>query len=178
MSCHVTHGLPSFATTHHVMSSDKLHRGPRSRDGTIRDYGLAGLANACAHPVLAGRAKELGAPEILRNFLERNSTEASAPAASSRWRGGRLLRSWAGQRQRVETALARLNEAGFRGGGSGDVEEGGDGGSGKLQFFTFKWGVHPSVRVGFSARGKVCAVAGCLFWASIVYLALRPIIFT
>eukprot|EP00752_Nemacystus_decipiens_P010607 g9445.t1 len=149
----------------------------KSRDSSIRDYGLAGLANACAHPVLAGRAKELGAPELLRNFLERNST-AGAPAASSRWRGGRLLRSWAGQRQRVETALARLNGAGFRGGGSGDVEEGGDGGSGKLQFFTFKWGVHPSVRVGFSARGKICAVTGCLFWASIVYLALRPILFT
>lgn len=151
---------------------------PRSRDSTIRDYGLAGLANACAHPVLAGRAKELGAPELLRKFLERNTTEAAASGASSRWRGGRLLRSWAGQRQRVETALARLNGAGFRGGGTGDVEEGGDGGSGKLQFFTFKWGVHPSVRVGFSARGKVCFVGGCLFWASIVYLALRPILST
>eukprot|EP00903_Cladosiphon_okamuranus_P009407 g8971.t1 len=113
----------------------------KSRDSTIRDYGLAGLANACAHPVLAGRAKELGAPEILRNFLERNSTEtASYPVASSRWRGGRLLRQRVGQRQRVETALARLNGVGFRGGGLGDVEEGGDGGTGKLRFFTFKNG--------------------------------------
>ncbi|CAM9780187.1 unnamed protein product, partial [Ectocarpus sp. 8 AP-2014] len=98
----------------------------KSRDGAIRDYGLAALANACAHPVLAGCAKELGALELLRrNFLQdKVSTEASG-----RWRGGgRLLRSRVGQRQRAETAVARLNGAGFGGdggGGGGDVEEGG-----------------------------------------------------
>lgn len=72
--------------------------------------------------------------------------------------------------------MARLNGAGF--GGSGDVEEGGDGGSGKLQFFTFKWGVHPSVGVRFSRRGRVWAGVGCVFWVSIVYLALRPILYS
>ncbi|CAN0356250.1 unnamed protein product, partial [Scytosiphon promiscuus] len=39
---------------------------------TTREYGSAALANACSHPVLAGRAKELGAPEILRKFIQRN----------------------------------------------------------------------------------------------------------
>lgn len=78
----------------------------------------------------------------------------------------------------MEIALARLNGGGFGGGvGTGDVEEGGDAGSGRLPFFTFKWGVHPSVRVGFTARGKICAGVGCLLWVSIVYLALRPVLF-
>ncbi|CAN0406848.1 unnamed protein product, partial [Phaeothamnion confervicola] len=37
-----------------------------SREKATRIYAVAALANAAAHPVLAGRMKELGALEVLR----------------------------------------------------------------------------------------------------------------
>lgn len=136
----------------------------------VRDYGLAAVANACAHPVLAGRAQELGALEQMRNFLKRS------PVPSSSLLDTRYQRSRVGRNQRAETAVARLTGAGHAG---GDIEEGaGGGGEMRLHFYTFKWGVHPSVRVSFmlSPKDRVWAIAGCMFWAVIVFLVLRPIL--
>ena len=70
----------------------------------ISNYGIAALANACAHPVLAGRAKELGAIELLRNYVEQSVDMFNTRV------------------QLAQTALARLNGVGL---GAGDLEEGG-----------------------------------------------------
>lgn len=123
-----------------------------SGDGLIRDYGLAALANAAAHPVLAGRAKELGAVELLRNYLEH-----SVDVFNNRV-------------QMAQTALARLN-------GVGDLEEGGDAGYTRLRFYRFKWGIKPSVQLRFSSRQRRWAIAVSVFvWAVIGFITLRPIL--
>lgn len=148
----------------------------------MRDYGIAAVANACAHPVLAGRAKELGALQQMRKLLESSSHDRPfsrlSLAESSGTRRARL-----GRHQRAETAVARLSGTGFWG-SDGDIEEGRVAGgprgvtSSQLQFYTFKWGVHPNVRVSFlrSPTDRVWAIAGCVFWCLIVFLVLRPIL--
>lgn len=84
---------------------------------------LAALANAFAHPVLAGRAKELEAPELLR----------ALPGVGPKL-GARLAIV-------AETALLRLD-----GPEGGDVERGVGGRSGKnLDFYRFKWGYRRSL---------------------------------
>lgn len=96
--------------------------------------GVAGaaLANACAHPVLVGRARELGARGIVKKCLERRLAD-----------GDRVRISWV-----LETVLERLSIK------DGDVEEGGGGaacGGGNSsssvdpRFYSFKWGVHGSL---------------------------------
>ncbi|CAN0013646.1 unnamed protein product, partial [Laminaria digitata] len=92
----------------------------KSRVGLIRDYGLAALANACAHPVLAGRARELGALELLRVF-EVDATAAVAVSRVGCVKIASTRRKWAA------TAVARMNGLGLR---AGDIEEGGGGGGG------------------------------------------------
>lgn len=124
------------------------------------------MANACAHPVLAGRAKELGAVQQMRNLLE-NSAQRSSFAHPSE----------EGRRQRAETVIARLTAS-----GRGDIEEGGGGveggvgGGGKLQLYTFKWGVRPSVKVSFalSPKGKLA----CLVWLVMIYFILKPVVWS
>ncbi|CAM9467406.1 unnamed protein product [Ectocarpus sp. 4 AP-2014] len=82
-------------------------------------YALCALANACAHPVLAERAKELGAQEFLST----------------------LLKSQPFYTYYIVCTLARLGVPGFAQDGE-DVEEeeaGGNGRSDALPFFGFKW---------------------------------------
>ena len=84
--------------------------------------GVAGaaLANACAHPVLAERARELGGVEIVAKCCQRRRVD-----------GDRVRISWV-----VETVMERLNHRARL--ADGDVkEEGGAAyGSGKTrQFF-------------------------------------------
>ena len=70
-----------------------------------------------------------------------------------------------------------MNGLGFR---ARDIEEGGaqyrggTGGSGKLQFYSFKWGVKPYVEV--SSRRRLKAAAVLVFWACIVLPALGPVL--
>ena len=104
----------------------------RSRDKVCSGVAGAALANACAHPVLAGRARELGARGIVKKCLERRLAD-----------GDRVRISWV-----LETVLERLSIK------DGDVEEGGGGaacGGGNSnssvepRFYSFKWGVHRSL---------------------------------
>lgn len=139
------------------------------REDPVRDYALAAVANACAHPVLAGHAKELGALERLRVLLETGATSVVPLFAVDLRRRSRVSR-----KQMVETAMARLDGAGL--GGGGDVEEGGDGGTGRLKFYTFKWGVHPSVRMACTPKQRVRVVLGCIVWGVTVLLILRPVV--
>lgn len=105
-----------------------------NQNGMIRDYGLAALAYACAHLVLANRAKDLGALDFVRKYLER------------------CVDLFKLRHQMARTVFARLDHFGL---GEGDLEEGGDAeyvGHGKLLFYRFKWGITPSMLLGLSPR--------------------------
>lgn len=149
----------------------------RSEEGMVREYGVAAVANACAHPVLAGRAKELGAIAQMRALLG-NSEASHSLADNTR----NIRTNLVGRRQRAETVLARLTGKGYgssgsggRGGG-GDIEEGGEGASKvRLQFYTFKWGTKPSISFTMSPKDWVWAIAAFCFWSAIVSAVLRPI---
>lgn len=96
---------------------------------------MAALANACAHRVLARRAKELGAPELLVTKL------ADAK----------------GEHRFLTVAMARLK-------GHGDAEEGGHDGDERLsahnlQFFRVKSRTHVRVQKRITCQQVVCWVA-------------------
>lgn len=103
-------------------------------------------------------------------------------ATAAVFRGG-YVRVAIVRRQRAATAIARMNGLGLR---PGDIEEGGGGGGGagggagggpgQLQFYSFKWGVKPSVGVNFSPRDRLWAVFGFVFWTCTVLLTLWPIL--
>lgn len=132
-ACHRT---PSALPSSPSLSSRRSGNGCksttcRSRDKVLRGVAGAALANACAHPVLAGRARELGAHEVVTKSLERRLAD-----------GDRVRISWV-----LETVLERLNIHRARL-SDGDVEEGGACGSGSgsnPRFYSFKWGVHQSL---------------------------------
>lgn len=109
----------------------------------IRDHGLAALANACAHPVLAGRAKELGADKLLRKCLERSVDLFNSPS------------------QMAQTAFARLYAVGH---GIGDLEEGGTAENARLRFYRFKWGVKPSHTAFSFKQHKSSIVIAVFLW--------------
>ncbi|CAN0495866.1 unnamed protein product [Ectocarpus sp. 12 AP-2014] len=97
-----------------------------------RDLALAALANACGHRVLAERAKDLGAIELLRRFLKKSRS--------------RFL--YVARTNVVSASLTRLERHGFI--AAGDVEAGGGSGEGSgggldddsLRFYRFKWDTH------------------------------------
>lgn len=78
--------------------------------------------------------------------------------------------------QLAKTAIARLTAS-----GTADIEQGRAGGGegaevagGKLQFYTFKWGVYPSLRVSYvmTAKHRILIV----LWAVVVFFILRPVL--
>ncbi|CAM9707104.1 unnamed protein product [Ectocarpus sp. 13 AM-2016] len=104
----------------------------KSRNDMERDLGLAALANACGHRVLAERAKDLGAIEVLRRVLKKSRSSFFYVARTNV----------------VSASLTRLERHGFI--SRGDVEAGGGSGEGtggglnddSLRFYRFKWDTH------------------------------------
>lgn len=65
-----------------------------------------------------------------------------------------------------------MNGAGL---GEGDVEEGGTAGAGSLHFYTFKWGVRPSLEIGLSigpCRARV--VVALVMWLVVIVFVIVP----
>ncbi|CAM9787911.1 unnamed protein product [Ectocarpus fasciculatus] len=134
----------------------------KSRENVLRAVALAALANACAHPALAGRAVELGAPDALRYLLE--------PRQPRMYRRDGLLIS-----SIVETAIARAAPPPAVG-----VVEEGAGGDGGLPFYSFKWGVHnslpkwvpdPGLCLRWGSRMKLCGMRRGLILSGVFVVA-------
>lgn len=119
----------------------------------IRGYGFAAIANACAHPILAGRAKELGALESMRSFLR------SPPPIISSMFGNNDSPAWEELRRspRASTAVARMSGTGLRV-REGDIEEGVTTSSDSLPFFVYKWGGRPYRPTRLSRRAYRASV--------------------
>lgn len=133
----------SFITVFANWLSPALHTCSFSGEGLIRDHGLAALSNACAHPVLAGRAKELEADKLLRKSLERSVDLFNSPS------------------QMAQTAFARLYAVGH---GIGDLEEGSNTEYARLRFYRFKWGARPSHTAFSFGQQKSSIVIAVFLW--------------
>lgn len=152
-----------------------------SRDKPQRCYAIAGLANACAHPVLAGRIKDLKGIQILQKIEKENN------------KGGIVF---GGTRigECAETALIRLGVGGDGGGGVGggggnDIGSSGDG-SGKPGLhrsnssgysinrkYSFKWGEKPMMELTLDSKRHRGALIICIIlWIVMCMAVLQPVL--
>ncbi|CAM9437859.1 unnamed protein product [Choristocarpus tenellus] len=132
----------------------------KSNDSTLRRYAIAAVSNACAHPVLAARAEELGAVDVMREVVK--SSRPSSFVMSIMGTGVSSAADCAG------TALLRLT-----GSEEGDLEEVGAGGGGSQQrprHHIFKWGAPPTVRLFVNSRtSRVKLGLFVVVWMCFVY---------
>lgn len=112
-----------------------------------RCYAAAAIANACAHPVLAGKIKELHGLELMQKIEKSNLA----------FGGSRITEC-------AETAIARLSE------GGGDVRQ-------ALKKYTFKWGNRPMMELTLDTKRNRVRVYVCLaIWVICILVLLHPIL--
>jgi len=114
-----------------------------------RCYAAAAIANACAHPVLAGKIKDLHGLELMQKIESQNK-------ANMAFGGSRISEC-------AETAIARLS-------GEGDVRQ-------ALKKYTFKWGNKPMMELTLDTTKNRLRVYVCLaIWILCILLLLHPIL--
>lgn len=115
-------------------------------------YAAAAIANACAHPVLAGKIKELHGLEVMQKVESQNKSNLA-------FGGSRITEC-------AETAIARLSE----GGGGKDVRQ-------ALKKYTFKWGNRPMMELTLDTTRNRVRLYVCLgLWILCTLLLLHPVL--
>lgn len=121
----------------------------------------AAIANASAHPVLAGKIKELEGLTVIQHIESQNKRNLN-------FGGTRTSEA-------VETAIARLSgESATTEAAKGELDP-----RAALKKYSFKWGNEPVMVLTLdSQRNRVKLVVCLAVWVAFIYYIMQPILLT